>query len=128
MRAFQFWILLLGSFVVSVLMIKHIFLEREINKARAELVDSQETANTGPAFENAWKQLAMRVFEDSRQDTALNELLKKDGVQVRANPAADGTNQAPSASAPPLPMVPPKISTAPTSPKTTTSPLHPATH
>jgi hypothetical protein len=109
MRPFQFWILLLGSFLVSALLFKQILLQRDLGKKRQELADYQEVANTGAAFENAWKQIAMRIFQDSRQDQALSDLLKRDGVLVRANTNADGGN--PPATAPPLPMVPPKVST-----------------
>jgi hypothetical protein len=109
MRALQFWVLLLGSFIVSGLMMKEILLERDLNKRRQDLVDSQEIANSGPAFENAWKQLAMRIFQNSKQDQAMIDLLKRDGVQVRANPTTDTSAQP--ATAAPLPMVPPKTST-----------------
>jgi hypothetical protein len=113
MRALQFWVLLLGSFIVSGLMMKQILLERDLNKRRQDLVDSQEIANTGAAFENAWKQLAMRIFQNSKQDQALLDLLRRDGVQVRANP---NTDMSPPATPTPLPMVPPKTSAGPAHP------------
>jgi hypothetical protein len=114
MRALQFWILLLGSSFVSVLLIKQIFLSRDLNQEHRLLVDSQETASSGPAWEKAWQQVAMRIYRASRQDPVLAGVLKNENVEVHtappANPGAepDTTPAAPSASskAPVVPLAP----------------------
>jgi len=113
MRAAQFWILLLGSSFVSVLFIKQIFLSRALDQEQRQLVDSQETASTGPGYENAWKQLAVHIYQASRQDPALTQVLKNANVDVHANSAA-GAAPATTPSAPPAPS------------KTPAAPTHPA--
>lgn len=90
MRPFQFWILLVGSTFVSVLLIKQIFLERTLLQTQRGLIDIQEVASTGPAFKNAWEQLAVRVYQASRQDPALAQVLKNAKIEIRNKPAADG--------------------------------------
>jgi hypothetical protein len=86
MRSFQFWILLLCSTFVSILYLKQIFLSRDLNQAQRVLVDSQEAISQGNTYENMWKQLAMRIYQASRQDPVLAGVLKKENVQVRAAP------------------------------------------
>lgn len=115
MRAAQFWILLLGSSCVSILFIKEIFLGRAINQEHRQFVDSQETASTGPGYEDAWKQLAYHIYQASRQDPALAQVLKNSNVDVHANPAA-GAGAAPATT----PSAPPASS------KTPVAPIHPA--
>jgi hypothetical protein len=115
MRALQFWILLLGSSLVSVLLIKQIFLSRDLNQEQRLLVDSRETVSQGSGFENLWKQLAIHIYQASRQDPALVEVLKNEKVEIHANPAA-GAGSAP-VTTPPAP---------PASSKTPVVPLHPA--
>jgi hypothetical protein len=114
MRAAQFWILLLGSSFVSVLLIKQIFLGRALDQEERLLVDSRETASTGPGYENAWKQLAIHIYQASRQDPALAQLLKNANVDIHANPAA-GAGAAP-ATTPFAPPVSSKIPVAPVHP------------
>jgi hypothetical protein len=117
MRAAQFWILLLGSSFVSVLLIKQIFLNRDFNQEQRVLVESQQTASTGPAYENAWKQLALHIYQGSRQDPALAEVLKKENVEIHPNPAA-GADSAPATT--------PSAPAASASSKTPVAPPHPA--
>jgi hypothetical protein len=107
MRALQFWILLFGSFFVSGLLIKEIFLSRTIALEHRVLVDSQETAASAPDWENAWKQVALRIYPLSLKDPALAEMLKSEKIEVsRVNPitgagSAPGTTPTPSAPAAP---------------------------
>ena len=80
MRSAQFWILLLGSSFVSILFIKQIFLSRDLIQERRLLVDSQETASLGSGYENAWKQLAIHIYQASHDDPALAAILKNEKV------------------------------------------------
>lgn len=115
MRNTQFWILLLGSTLVSGLLIKQIFLSHALNQEQSSLVDSQETASSGPAFENTWKQLAIHIYQASRQDPVLVDVLKNNNITIHMGPPS-GAGSAP-ATAP----------SAPTAPsKTPASPPHPA--
>jgi hypothetical protein len=86
MRSLQFWILLLGSTFVSLFYFKQIFLARDLNQEQRILLDSQEVISQGNSYESMWKQLALRVFQASRQDPELADVLKKENVQVRAAP------------------------------------------
>ncbi len=116
MRATQFWILLLGSSFVSIFFIKLIFLSRALDREQRQLVDCQEIASTAPAFENAWKQLAIHVYQASPQDPALADVLKREGVEIHSKPGA-GAGSAPPAMTPPPP---------PTSPSTPIAPIQPS--
>ena len=111
MRALQFWILLLGSSFVSILYIKQIFLSRDLNQEQRLLVESQEAVSQGAAYENAWKQLAMHIYQGSRQDPSLANVLKIESVNVRSNPAAEA-GSVPSAT-PALPSTTTKAPVAP---------------
>src|ERR1017187_6839978 len=108
MRAAQFWILLLGSSFVSVLLIKQIFLGRALDQEQRLLVDSQETASTATGYENAWRQLAIHIYQAGRQDPALAGVLKNANVEIHPSPAA-GAGAAPATT----PSVPPASSKNP---------------
>lgn len=89
MRTFQFWILIVTSTVVCGLMLKQVFLLRELNQLERTLSDSQAVIKDGSQYENAWKQLAMRLYQTGRQDPAVIELLKKENVEIHpTQPAA----------------------------------------
>jgi len=111
MRALQFWILILASTLISGLMIKQILLSRALYFEQRTLADDEQTAATAAGFENAWKQLALQIYQGSAQDADLAEVLRKSNVAVRANPAAN-------AATPPAttPAGPPKPPVAPPSP------------
>jgi len=111
MRTFQFWVLIFASTVVSGLMLKQVFLMRELNQLQRTLAESQQVVKDGSSYENAWKQLAMRMYQMGHQDPAIIDLLKKEDVEVRT-------------SAPPAPPSTPAPST---SSKPTVAPPHPAT-
>jgi hypothetical protein len=113
MRALQFWILLLGSVVISVLLIKEIFLNRSLYQKERDLADSQEIAATGPGYQNAWKQVAVRVFQIGHGDPALTAALKSESIVIHTNPGAEsGTN---SETTPAPPTLPPASSKTPAS-------------
>jgi hypothetical protein len=115
MRSTQFWILLLFSSLLSVLLIKQIFVSRALDHEQRLLVDCQEVVSTGPTYENGWKQLAIRIYQASRQDPALAQVLKNEKVEIHEKLDADA------GSAPPAtPFVPPASSKAPVSPHPTT--------
>ena len=111
MRSFQFWILVLGATLVSLLMMKNVFIAREFNKQQHELVQREQMAAAAPQYETAWKTLAMHIFEKSKTDPALAILLKNADVQVRsdepATPSADSSNT-PSPATSSMPSVPAK--------------------
>jgi len=108
MRAFQFWILVLGSTLVSILMIKQIFLNRSINEERRLLAESQQTFSEGGNFENAWKQLAMHIYQTGKDDPALIDVLKKANIDVHPTPNPNAVSTpAPTPSASPNPPATP---------------------
>jgi hypothetical protein len=111
MRSFQFWILLLCSSFVTFLYIKQIFLSRDLNQQQRVLVDSQQVVTEGATYESAWKQLAMQIFQASRQDPALADVLKRENVDV--HPAANTNSGSPT-----NPATPPKAPAAPPHPGT----------
>jgi hypothetical protein len=116
MRALQFWILLLVSSFVSLLLIDQIFLSRALNRQQRMLVDSEEIVSSATAYENNWKQLAIHIYQASRQDPALVEVLKNEGVSIHSGvPPAAGSPTSTAPSAPPA------------SSKTPVTPSHPAT-
>jgi len=119
MKAAQFWILLLGSSFVSFLFIQEIFLSRALNQEQRQLLDDRETISTGAAYENAWKQLAVHIYEASRQDPALAEVLKNEKVEIHPK-TAPGAASAPETTPPAPPPASSKIPVAPAS-------LHPVT-
>lgn len=101
MRAFQFWILILASTVISGLMIKQIFLTRDLNQLQRTLVESQQVISEGSEYHNAWQKLAMSIYQASRQDPTLDAVLKSEKVEVRATkPPGPGTAVPPTAPAP----------------------------
>jgi len=114
MRALQYWILVFGSSFVSILLIREVFLSRDLTQAQSRLTESQEVVSQGTAFENAWKQLAVRIYEIGNHDPALMELLKKENVGIHTESSPNGgsapasTSFAPSASSQtPGALVPP---------------------
>jgi hypothetical protein len=115
MRAFQFWLLVLGATLVSLLMMKNVFIAREFNRQQHELIHSEQMANAEPQYENAWKTLAMHIYEKSKADPALAQVLKNNDVQVRSDestaPAPD-SSATPSPGTSPMPSVPAKAPTA----------------
>jgi hypothetical protein len=116
MRAIHFWILLLGSCLVSALMIKQIFLSRSIRQEQRLLADSQETIAAGPGYENAWTQLAIHIYQASHQDPDLAAVLKSENLTIKPKPPAGSTDSS-------TPSTPPP---SPTSTKTPAATPHPA--
>ena len=117
MRTFQYWILLLGSFFVSVLLIRQAFLTRDLNQVHDQLIENQETISRGAAFENAWKKLATRIYLVGKEDPALMELLKKENIGIHAESAPNtGSAPAPTHSAPPASSKTPVAPVNPTTP------------
>ena len=86
MKKFQFWILLFGSAFVSALMIKQIFLGKAVYAEQRLLVDNTEAASKDQAYQNTWKQLAVHIYNASRQDPELAAVLKNENVTVGTTP------------------------------------------
>ena len=82
MRAFQFWVLMVGSLIISGLLVKQIFLNREIYFQQRILVDDEETASDAARYEEAWNELAVAVYTSSRQDPVLAGILKDENVGI----------------------------------------------
>ena len=103
MRSTQFWVLLLASLVVTILYFKEITLSRGILHEQKLLVDDHETADTAATYETAWRDLALRVYQGSRQDPALMDLLNSENVKVHQGPppGAPGASPAVGAGSPP---------------------------
>lgn len=86
MRSFQFYVLLFSALIVSALMVKQIFLSRAIYTEQHLLVDNEEIASTGEAYQSTWKQLAVHIYQESRQDPALAAILTKEKVAISTTP------------------------------------------
>jgi len=111
MRKFQFWTLVLGSSLVSLLMIKQIFLSRELNQEQSVLISSEETAASAQTYQTAWQKLATAIYQASRQDPAFAAVLKNSAVEIHTKPTQvpGGTSVPPSS----LPSAPAKAPVAP---------------
>ncbi len=104
MRVLQFWILMLCSCIVTFLYLRQIVLERELDEQQRLVVDGQEAVTEGNAYENAWKQLAMSIYTNSRQDPEFARVLRMENVDVRPGvppPSAGSSGAAPAAGANP---------------------------
>jgi hypothetical protein len=111
MRAIQFWILLLASSLVCFLYITQIFLSRNLIREQRELVENQDTISQGAQYENAWKQLAIHIYQASAQDPALAAILKTENIGIHQNASAN-TGSAPATT----PSAPPASSQTPDAP------------
>jgi hypothetical protein len=112
MRRFQFWLLVIGSTLVSLLMIKQIFLSRALNHEQRTLIECQETAGSAQTYQTAWQKLAMAIFESSRQDPEFAAVLKSANVEIHTKP-----NSLPAGSAP-IDSTPSSLLTSPKPPGT----------
>jgi len=107
MRSLQFWVLLLGSVVVSFFLIKLAFLSRSVTQKQRDLVETQETVASASTYENAWKQLALHIYSASSQDPALAQVLKNENVEIHSKPPpASGLLPATTNAAPPSSKMP----------------------
>ena len=91
MRAFQFWVLLFGSLFVSGLMLKQISLSRSIFYQQRTLVDNEEIAASAGAYKTAWHELALQIYEASKDDPTLAGVLKTENVKVGTTPPSTKT-------------------------------------
>jgi len=66
-------------------------------------------------LKNAWKQIALHIYQAGTQDAALAEVLKKSNVQVHENPPASVT---PTPAPGTTPSAPPKPAVVPIKPAT----------
>jgi uncharacterized membrane protein (UPF0182 family) len=85
MRTFQFWLLTIGSIFVSLLYLEQVYLSRSIYQQQRLLMESQQIASYGPSYQNSWKQLAMRVYQASKQDDALADVLKRNDIAIQVS-------------------------------------------
>lgn len=97
MKNFQFWALLLGATVIALLEVSQIFLQRSVYTQQRTLVDNQETITTGPAYQNAWRQLSVHIYQAGKTDPALATVLKSEKVTIttQAPPAAPAGSKLP---------------------------------
>src|SRR5271155_4525973 len=114
MKATQFWILMACSFVIGILLLREISLSRTLYQQERALGDTQEAAASAATYENAWKQLAIRIYETGHQDAALMAVLKSENIGVHEAPNAgsessstDAPGQVPSGPAKPLGTISP---------------------
>ena len=98
MNRIQFFILIGLSSLVLLLLVGHIFLVRQTNYEQNRLAAAQQVINQGQAFGGNFKQLAMRIGQDSQSkaDPALKELLTRQNITYNPSPGPEGTNSAPS--------------------------------
>ena len=117
MRAFQFWILIFASTIVSALWIKQIFLTRELIKQHRTLVECQQVIADGNSYQNAWQKLAMSIYEASRQDPDLAAVLRSEDVEVHATRRSNsGAEAPPEGSVPAAPAIAPVAPAHPDAP------------
>jgi hypothetical protein len=114
MRTFQFWLLLLGSCLVTLLLVKLVFVSHQLSQEQRTLGECQETVSQGAAYENAWKQLAVYIYKASSQDPAMGAILKNEGVGIHSNVSAPA-GSTPGAT-PAMPSAPAKAPTPPPHP------------
>jgi hypothetical protein len=123
MRSFQFWVLVLGSLLVSALMLQEVRLIRSLNQVQSMLVDSQQLAASAPEYQNAWQTLAKNIYLASHQDPnhpdmVLMAVLKDTDVAITTQPPgppAPGktSTTTPAPATEPAPSVPPKAPVSP---------------
>jgi len=97
------------SVIIGLMLLKQVSLTRELYDQEHDLGDSEEVASAANAYDNAWKQLAIRIFETGRNDPDLMDVLKAQGIGIREGKSgetspADTMSPAPApAPAPPAP-------------------------
>jgi hypothetical protein len=113
----QFWILMAASSLVTFLLIVSALLARDLDRKQRILVDCQEISATSSAYEEAWKQLIVKVYQIGHDDPEMLDLIKSEGVKMNddSTPTAPATPSMPSvpAKAPILPTNPPSSSGTP---------------
>jgi hypothetical protein len=75
---------MLFSLLVAALLVKQIFLSRDLAHAQTNLIDNQEEASQAGQFENAWQKLAMALYQAGPEDPALLEILKKENIGIKS--------------------------------------------
>jgi hypothetical protein len=102
MKAYQFWILTVCSVIIGILMIKQIFLSRQLNQQQRQMAECQQVIQEGSSFDNAWKQLAGSMYQASAHDPSMTTLLQKEGIKVHQQtpPASHAETPATPAPAP----------------------------
>jgi len=110
MRTLQFWILVIGSTLVCVLMLQQIRVSRAINHRQRDLEESQDLAAMAPTYERYWKALAVHIYQAGHDDPALAAVLKDAKVEIRTKPSA---TPSPGSTATPAPSTPAKAPVAP---------------
>ena len=109
----EFWILIICSAAVCLLMMKEIFLSHAIIVQQHVLVDAHETASTDAPYEDAWEKIALRVYKAGLVDPSMVDLLKSENVTIHQGPppppsAPSGGVPADSASMPSTSTKPPQ--------------------
>ena len=92
MNRIQFFILTGLSSLIALLLIGHIFLERQATYEQALFNQAQQTVSVGQASQGMVKQLALRIFQDGQktQDQGLKDLLMRQ--QITYTPESPSTN------------------------------------
>jgi len=92
MNRIQFFILTGLSSLIALLLIGHIFLQRQATYEQALYSQAQQAVSVGQASQAMMKQLALRIFQDSQktQDQALKDLLTRQ--QITYTPGSQSTN------------------------------------
>lgn len=102
----------MGSLVISILLVRQAFLSHQLNQEQRTLQECQEAVSQGAAYENAWKELAVNIYQSSAQDPTLAAILRAENVGVRAQPAGP-TSSAAGAPGSPTSPVPAKAPATP---------------
>ena len=92
MNRIQFFILTGLSSLIALLLVGHIFLQRQATYEQALYSQAQQTISIGQASQAMMKQLAVRIFQDSQktQDQGLKDLLTRQ--QITYTPPPESTN------------------------------------
>ena len=102
------------SVIIGLLLLKQVSLTHALYEEERSLGDNEEIAGSATAYENAWKQLAIRIFENGRNDANLMAVLHSLGINVRERPNP-GSNAPSTAPAPAQPGAKPTEPAAPAS-------------
>ncbi len=78
------------SVVISLLLLKEVSLKRSLAQTERNLGDAQESAATAAAYENAWRQLAVHVYQVGHDDPGLMAMLKSENIGINQGTGVGG--------------------------------------
>jgi uncharacterized membrane protein len=95
MSRLQFWILVAASCFAVLLYLSQIFLLHSLARQKDLFAKDTQLVAVGSTNEAQWKQLARRVYELSRQDSTLADVLVRNQIAVHVNATATSVSTEP---------------------------------